>query len=85
MHIVEFTNGFANQLFMLCLYEKLRSTYGPDAVRAERSFFGTLGYLAAAVLLIYALGLAAGRLYEAAAGPIWKKICQRVTFPEIRV
>ena len=52
---------------------------------AERSFFGTLGYLAAAVLLIYALGLAAGRLYEAAAGPIWKKICQRVTFPEIRV
>ena len=39
MHIVEFTNGFANQLFMLCLYEKLKSTYGPDAVRAERSFF----------------------------------------------
>ena len=45
MHIVEFTNGFANQLFMLCLYEKLRSTYGPDAVFAERSFFDRYPFL----------------------------------------
>ena len=51
---------------------------------AERSFMGTLGYLAASVLGIYALGFAADCLYEAAAGPIRKRICQRVTFPEIR-
>ena len=39
MHIVQFSCGFANQLFELCFYEKLKKEHGPDAVYADLSFY----------------------------------------------
>lgn len=37
MHIVRFQGGFANQLFQLCLYERLKTKYGNDNVFADIS------------------------------------------------
>ena len=39
MHIVRFQGGFANQLFQLALYEKLKEDYGKDRVKADLSFY----------------------------------------------
>ena len=41
MHIVRFMEGFANQLFQLCLYVKLGELYGLEAVFADISFYDT--------------------------------------------
>lgn len=41
MHIVKFKGGLANQMFQLCLYEKLKDQYGKDNVYADVSHYLT--------------------------------------------
>ena len=41
MHIVRFMGGLANQLFQLCLYDRLVEEYGLDNVQADISFYKT--------------------------------------------
>ena len=41
MHIVRFQGGFANQLFQLCLYEKLKGVFGDNNVYADISHYKT--------------------------------------------
>ena len=41
MHIVKFQGGLANQLFQLCLYNKLIEKYGKESVRADISHYKT--------------------------------------------
>lgn len=78
--MVNFIASAALSVYMIHMH--ILARFEPASC-AERSFFGILGYLAATVTVIYAVGLLAHCLYTAAASPIRKRLDERVRFPII--